>query len=226
MAINININFSRVKKLPVKLQVLIVAIPCLVLLALFIFLVLLPKHKEIRTLDARIAKLNQEIAGSEAMVKRLDVLIEENKMLKTKLAKLKEQLPEEKEVSELLRQTSELGLQSGLEILLWRPEAKKTSPDYLYVEIPVKVEVLTGYHNLGVFFSHISRLPRLVNISGIELRVKEKKGAGEGDITAAFTARTFASVSPEELSRMKAAEPVKDPKGQGASKGQAAPEKK
>jgi len=226
MAISMNINFSRVKKLPPKLQALIILIPCLVILALSVFLVLLPKHKEVRTLDARIAKLNQEIAGSEAMVKRLDVLIEENKMLKAKLAKLKEQLPEEKEVSELLRQISESGLQSGLEILLWRPEAKKTSPDNLYVEIPVKVEVLTGYHNLGVFYSHISRLPRLVNISGIDLRFMEKKGAGEGAITASFTAHTFASVSDEEISKMKNAEPATGKNKQGATKGKTAQQEK
>ena len=108
----------------------------------------------------------------------------------------KEQLPEEKEVSELLKQISELGLRSGLEILLWKPEARKTQPEGLYVEIPVRVEVLAEYHRLGDFFSHISRLPRLVNISDIHLR-KDLKNM-EGIINAKFTARTFASVETKD----------------------------
>ncbi len=198
MAININVN--KIKKLSTNLQVLIIVLPALVLTLLFVFMIYLPRDKEIKALDSKIIKLNQEIASSEQKTRRLKELIAENTMLKEKLAKLKEQLPEEKEVSLLLKQISELGLQSGLEILLWRPEAKKTSPDNLYVEIPVKVEVLTEYHNLGIFFSHISRLPRLVNISDLDLHVKEQKEKGkQGRITAAFTARTFASMSPEEI---------------------------
>jgi type IV pilus assembly protein PilO len=200
MAMKININFNKIKNLPSNLQALIIALPSLVLIILFVFLIFLPKNSEIKTLNTQISKLNQEIAASQEKVKRLDALIEENKVLKAKLARLKEQLPEEKEVSVLLKQISESGLQSGLEILLWKPDAKKTSPDNLYIEIPVKVEVLTGYHNLGIFFSHISRLPRLVNISDINLSIKAQKGQEkEGLITAAFTARTFASVSADEM---------------------------
>ncbi|MBI4848259.1 MAG: type 4a pilus biogenesis protein PilO [Nitrospirae bacterium] len=191
---------NKLKNLSSSMQLVISILPSLLLLILFIFLVLLPKNSEIKILDTKLTKLNQEIQSSEAKVKKLDTLIAENKLLKAKLAKLQEQLPEEKEVSVLLKQISDSGLQSGLEILLWRPEAKKTSPDNLYVEIPVKVEVLTGYHNLGVFFSHISRLPRLVNISDIDLRVKERKGKeGAGLIDANFTARTFASISPDDV---------------------------
>ena len=200
MAINININVNKIKNLPTKLQVLIFTLPALLFIILFVVMIFLPKNKEIKTLNAQITKLNQEIAVIQEKVKILDKLIEETKLLKAKLESLKEQLPEEKEVSVLLKQISELGLQSGLEVLLWRPEAKKTSPENLYVEIPVKVEVLTAYHNLGVFFSHISRLPRLVNISDIDLSIKTQKGKGkDGLITAAFTARTFASVSADEI---------------------------
>lgn len=210
MAINININFNKIKNLSPRMQALIFALPALVLIILFVFMIYLPKNKEIKSLNAKIAKLNQEIASSQEKVKILDTLLEENRSLKAKLESLKEQLPEEKEVSELLKQISESGLQSGLEILLWKPEAKKTSPENLYTEIPVKVEVSTGYHNLGVFFSHISRLPRLVNISDIDLRMKSQKGKEkEGFITAVFTARTFASVSADELAQ---AEEVKDKK--------------
>jgi len=202
MAINMNINFNKIKNLSPKMQALIFGIPALVLVILFVFMIYLPKSKEIKIINAKIVKLNQEIATSEEKVKILDKLIEENKVLKAKLESLKEQLPEEKEVSELLKQISELGLKSGLEILLWKPEQRRTSPDNLYIEIPVKVEVLTGYHNLGVFFSHISRLPRLVNISDIDLSVKTQKGREkEGLITAAFTARTFASISASEAAQ-------------------------
>lgn len=194
------INLNKLKSMPTHLQIIIAAVPSVIFIALFIFLVFIPKNKEIEALDNKLVQLDQEIASSELKIKRLDKLIVENKLLKQKLARLREQLPEEKEVSVLLKQISELGLRSGLEILFWKPEPRKTQPEGLYVEIPVKVEVMAEYHKLGDFFSHISRLPRLVNISDINLNMgREMEQQRDGIINAKFLARTFASVSPEDI---------------------------
>lgn len=190
------INLNKIKNLPPHIQIIIAVVPSIILIVLFFFLIYSPKSKEIKALNTKIVKLDKEIKVGEEKVRKLDALIAENAQLKKKLARLKEQLPEEKEVSVLLKQISELGLRSGLEILLWKPQSKKTQPEGLYVEIPVKVKVLADYHKLGDFFSHISRLPRLVNISSIVLKISPKKGqAVKGIINADFTARTFASAS-------------------------------
>jgi len=164
----------------------------------------MPKNKQIGILHNKLINIENEIVRSEAKIKRLDFLIAENRKLKKRLAQLREQLPKEKEVSVLLKQISELGQQSGLEILLWKPEKKRVEPKGLYVEIPVKVQVLTHYHSLGDFFSKISRLPRLVNIKDISLstesRRRSKKTTEEsGLIIANFTALTFASASPQDI---------------------------
>lgn len=188
------INLNKLKTLSRNVQIAISVVPSVLLVAVFIFLVLMPKSREIGTLKDRALKLDQEITSSETKVKRLDALIAENKLLKEKLSRLKEQLPEEKEVSVLLKQISEQGLSSGLEILLWRPDARKNDPEGLYVEIPVTVNVIAEYHKLGDFLSHISRLPRLVNISDMDLKASSKGKEKKDIITINFTARTFASV--------------------------------
>ena len=81
------------------------------------------------------------------------------------------------------------------------------------MEIPVKVEVLAEYHKLGDFYSHISRLPRLVNISDIKLITDAKSTKGKtstGLINATFTARTFASASQQDINATQA---VQDKQG-------------
>ena len=209
MANKLTPQINKFKALPVLYQGLIAAVPCIIFIALFIFLIFIPKNDELVVLNNKIDKLDIDIAGSEAKIMKLDDLIAENKVLQAKLVKLKEQLPEEKEVSVLLKQISELGLTSGLKILLWKPQGKKTEPSGLFVEIPVKVEVLAEYHKLGDFYSHISRLPRLVNISDIKLitDTKSAKGtAGSGLINATFTARTFASASQQDIAATEAAQ--------------------
>jgi type IV pilus assembly protein PilO len=197
MPININKAANKFKSIPIHFQVIIAALPSVILLAFAVFVIFLPKNKEADSLRAKSADLERQITKSESKIKKLDALIQENAMLKKELARLKEQLPAEKEVSVLLKQISELSLKSGLKVLLWKPGVRSTDPQGLYVEIPVDVEVLTEYHRLGEFFSHISRLPRLVNISDISLR--GKAGEAKGIINAKFTARTFASVKQSDL---------------------------
>ena len=197
MSININKAANKFRSIPVHFQVLIAALPAVILLIFAVFVIFLPKNKEADSLRVKSADLVKQIARSESKIKKLDELIKENAMLKRELARLKDQLPEEREVSVLLKQISELSLKSGLKVLLWKPGVRSTDPQGLYVEIPVDVEVLTEYHRLGDFFSHISRLPRLVNISNINLRGKD--GEAKGIINAKFTARTFASVKQDDL---------------------------
>ncbi|MBI5675249.1 MAG: type 4a pilus biogenesis protein PilO [Nitrospirae bacterium] len=195
MAINIDL-----KKIPPYIRVIISLIPVVIFIALFVTLVYQPKSKEILSLQGAVAALDKEISSGEVKIRKLDQLIAENALLKAKLAALQEHLPAEQEVTELLKQVSDLGLKSGLEILLWKPGARRAAPSGLYAEIPVEVEVITGYHDLGDFYSHISRLARIVNISGLKISVR---GRGESDSkglnSATFTAVTFvASNSGEE----------------------------
>ena len=174
MAIKFDIN-----KLPPYVKVLIPFVVAVILIVLFAVFIYSPKSKQIDALSTVVARLDNEIASGEVKARKLDILKKENALLKAKLVGLQEQLPEGKEVSILLKQISDLGVTSGLEILLWKPGARSISADRLYAEIPVQVEVIAEYHNLGDFFSHISRLKRIVNIAGINMKV-ESRGEGGG----------------------------------------------
>ena len=231
MAINL-----KLKDMPQYGRIMIMAVPALILAALFIVLIYTPRTKEIKTLDSAIEKLDSEIATAEVKTRRLAELKKENEKLKMQLAELKLMMPEEREVSALLKQVSDSGLTSGLAILLWKPSTKtgktskpaaktskksktsKTSPDEqgyenIYVEIPVDVEMLGEYHNFGVFFSYVSRLKRIVNIKNIKM-ASEKKKETTSLIKANFTASTFSAVNEEEIK----AEDEKEKQGEKGKK--------
>jgi type IV pilus assembly protein PilO len=188
---------SKMKNVPGYTKVLIIVVPSVLLIVLFFFLIYSPNAKTIKTLDKSISKLENEIATAEVKVSKLDELKAENEKLKKRLAELKEKMPEEKEVTALLKQISDLGLTSGLEILLWKPSPRQPDEEGIYVEIPVKVEVNGGYHDLGVFFSYISRFKRIVNISDMKLSLTLRK-ADKNLIKAVFTASTFSAVTAED----------------------------
>lgn len=192
MAINFNI-----KNLPLYVRIILSILPAFLLSLLIIFLVIMPKQKEIKQLDAKIDTQNNEIAASQAKAAKLDILKQENERLVARINELKEQLPEEKEISSLLKQVSDLGIAAGLNIRSWRPGQKTTHPSGIVYEIPVAVEVDGTYHNLGYFLSSLTRLNRIVNISDMKLG-SPKAVKGENLLSASFKASTFSAVPEAE----------------------------
>ena len=197
MKININI-----KGLPLYLKILLSVIPAVIISAVFIFLFIMPKHKEIKVLETRISAQENEIATNQAKAEKLPQLTLENERLRKRLDELKQQLPDEKEVSTLLKQVSDLCIRAGLKIALWRPEQRKVHSSGIVYEIPVRVELQGSYHSLGFFFSSLTKLNRIVNVSGVRLS-DPKPERGNAVLKISFTATTFSAVPEAEIEKDK-----------------------
>ncbi|OGW23980.1 MAG: hypothetical protein A2X59_13555 [Nitrospirae bacterium GWC2_42_7] len=193
MAVNINM-----KNLPVYVKAIIAFLPAVILSVLVVVLFIMPKQKEIEALEAQIDKQNNEIAASQAKVAKLDVLMKENASLLAKLNKLKEQLPDEKEISSLLKEISDRSIESGLSIKSWRPGGRSTHPSGIVYVIPIAVSVTGTYHNLGAFLSELTKLGRIVNISNMSLG-SPSKVRGENILQVTFSASTFTAVPETEI---------------------------
>jgi len=199
MALKLNINL---KALPMYAKVILALAPGVIIAAVVIFLFIVPKNKEIKELELKIAAQENEIAKDQAKADKLPQLTFENERLRNRLNELKQQLPEEKEVSTLLKQVSDLCIRSGMKVGLWKPEQRKTHTSGIVYEIPVRVELSGTYHNLGYFFSSLTKFNRIVNISDIRLsEPKPDKGISTERIT--FVATTFSAVPEEEIGKAK-----------------------
>src|SRR3972149_1797645 len=151
-----------IKTLPKYVKTIISVLPAVIIIIVVTFVILLPKNKEIKALENKILLQENEIAKSRAKAEKLPQLIAENQRLMRRLDELKLQLPEEKEVSSLLKQVSDLGIRSGLHIMLWKPEQKKTHPSGIVYVIPVRVDLTGNYHSLGYVDSRLTNLDRLM----------------------------------------------------------------
>ena len=189
------------KNLPAYAKILIGSVPSIVIIVVVLFLLITPKHKEIKILEEKISKQEDEIAKNEAKAAKLPELTLENERLRKKLSELKQQLPEEKEVSTLLKQVSDLALAAGLKVSLWKPQTKKVHTSGIVYEIPVQVQLSGSYHSLGYFFSSLTRLSRIVNISDIKIAdPKPEKGVAVDSIS--FIATTFSAIPEEEIGKV------------------------
>lgn len=180
-------------------KLLILFLSAVLVAGAFIWFVFIPKSDRIAKIEREIVDLNDEINVHRVKVRRLDTLRQENRALQLRLAEQKEQLPNEAEIDQLLKQVSDLGGRSGLNFKLWKPGPRKKNASGLYLEIPVSIEVSGGYHSVGTFFDKISKLKRIINVSNIKM-TSAKVEKSRMMIQTSFSATAFASISEDALS--------------------------
>jgi type IV pilus assembly protein PilO len=100
------------------------------------------------------------------------------------------QLPGETEVPGLLVDISQTGLAAGLEERLFQPMSEINRE--AYSELPIKMQVVGTYHELGAFVSGVVALPRIVTLHDVSLKPEP---AGPGSATPRLvmdvTAKTY-----------------------------------
>ena len=183
-----------VKNLPIYAKAVIAVLPAVIILIAGLVLFVSPKQKEIKKLDTQIDDQNNKIATNQAKAARLETLKQENEKLLGRLNELKDQLPEEKEISSLLKQISDLSIAAGLEIKAWKPGAKKAHPSGIVTESPVDVSASGTYHDFAGFLSNLTKLNRIVNITNIKMSSPQIT-KGRAVLQISFVATTFSSVT-------------------------------
>jgi len=138
--------------------------------------------------QTRLTSLRADIARGVATARRLPEFEAQVAQLEQRLENLKQVLPEEKDVADILRRIHGLATQSNLSIQTFTPQAPSQKP--LYAEIPYKLQAEGTYHNLGFFFDRISKFPRIINVSQIWIRAKTPPEPN-GTIVAECLATTF-----------------------------------
>lgn len=138
--------------------------------------------------QSRLTALKTDIAKGVATAKQLPQFQGQVDALEARLENLRQILPEEKDVADILRRIQTLATKSDLAIQRFQPG--KVVQQKMYAEIPYKLQAEGTYHNLGLFLDQISRFPRIINVSEIAIRVKEPAEPGK-TILAECVATTF-----------------------------------
>jgi len=107
------------------------------------------------------------------------------------------QLPGETEVPSLLVDISQTGLAAGLEERLFQPLGE--SPREAYAELPIRIQLVGTYHELGQFVSGVAALPRIVTLHDVVLKPQSaRRGeAASGDLVMDVTAKTYRYIEEE-----------------------------
>jgi type IV pilus assembly protein PilO len=157
---------------------------------------------------AQIGKLNDDIANAQneknlkqQKAANLAALQKEIRELDARLKEAVAQLPNKREIPDLLSSISNKARESGLEIVLFRPRAENYQD--FYAEVPVDIIVKGKFHNVVSFFDEVGRLDRLVNINNIGFK-NPKVNADQVTLETSSLATAFRFL--DEAERMKIAE--------------------
>jgi type IV pilus assembly protein PilO len=165
---------------------------CAALTAGNFFIFISDIEDRITTQQIKQAQLEQQLAEKRAIAQNLNERRREMDQLEQKLADALTQLPENKDIDELLAQMNDVAKKSGLDIAKVEPGAEV--PATFFAKIPIKVGVSGNYHELGIFLQEVANMRRIVNVTDLRMTqpvVKNDKVV----LTSEFLATTFRFVN-------------------------------
>lgn len=161
------INLEKILKMPLKKRVSILVGINVAIVAIIGYLLLFPLISEISKLKTDINELNDKLRENRLIAADIPRYIRDKTLMEQQLINALTQLPNDKEIPELVDSISSSGSKSGLNIQLFKPgrEAAKG----FYAEIPVTMEVEGSFESLYDFADKVSKLPRIVNITDLDV---------------------------------------------------------
>jgi type IV pilus assembly protein PilO len=159
-----------------------------VITGLNFWLVILPLDEEIANQEAQQIQLDKDLAEKQEIAQNLNERRREMDVLEQKLAEALTELPERRDIEELLAQLNDIGKKSNLDISTVEPGVEAAAS--FYARIPIKMVVSGNYHEIAMFLQEVSNMRRIVNVNNIKLtgaQVKNEKVV----LRSEFQATTF-----------------------------------
>ena len=127
-----------------------------------------PSRERLHQVEAREVALQEQVAQKTARAARLEEHNLQLMMTQEKLDRLWRQLPGEPHMPDWLEDIAGLALSNGLVIESVTPLDEQPGP--LYVEQPVQMGVVGGYHDLAMFVSAVGGLSQIATTHDVALR--------------------------------------------------------
>ncbi len=193
-----DLDFSNIGGWPTPVKAGLIVIVCIIVLVLGYFLDISNKRDELARAESQEATLKNEFKTKQAKAANLDAYKKQMKEIEESFGTMLRQLPSKTEVENLVDEISQTGLASGVEFILFKPQAEQFVE--FYAEKPIAIKVTGNYHQFGRFISGIAALPRIVTLHNIKIERDDKTDR----LTMDATAKTYRYLDENELSDQRA----------------------
>ena len=168
----------------------------LILVVAFWGLLYLPASNSLTDYQSKKRVLSMKIAEIDARIGNKDQYEQDLAELMAALKQAKKELPNAREIDELLKKLSTTGRKIGLEVTKFTPEAEEKL-DYV-AAVPVAIEVRGTFQEVAMFFDRVSKQNRIIYIKDITMGDAEEVG-GRVKLKVSGTAVTFRFLAEDEI---------------------------
>ena len=197
-----NFDVDTILKLPKSQRIGILVGVVVILIVLYWFFVYKGYSHELDAKNTILTKKQHELDEQRVVLADLPRFKKETEEMKEKRQEALKQLPDKKDIDKLLQDISFHAVESGLEILLFKPQSEIRKN--FYAEIPVDIKLSGTYHDLAIFFDKIANLSRIVNISNLVIDRAKVKGINEGNVLqASCKATTYKFIEEKKSEEVK-----------------------
>lgn len=147
-------------------------------------------------------RLRNEFAEKKALAINLQAYRDQLEEIKDTFGIMLQQLPDKTQVPELLIDITQAGLGRGLQFEVFKPQNRRVAD--FYAELPINLQVVGSYHELGNFISDLAALPRIVTIGDLVV-----KPAGGGKLRMTAVTKTYHYLDEETVQERRASKQKK-----------------
>lgn len=180
---------------PMPVQITVIVLPIIIVLVLTVFLVYMPKKKQMDNIKTQISDLDNKITKANALAVKLPEVEAAYKRMERELCELEKVVPAEYEVSSFLKQINQYSIERSLSVVNWKENPSRKHAMGIVNEMPVSLTMTGDYHKLGEFLADLTTFDRVVNIENMSFSVTVGK-AGEQKLNASLTAVAYTSIQP------------------------------
>ncbi|MGW8247412.1 MAG: type 4a pilus biogenesis protein PilO [Acidiferrobacterales bacterium] len=166
-----------------------------ILIAGYIF-VIQGEIEDLNKVQKQEKTLRQTFSNKKALAINLPAYKRQMEEMNQTFGSLLRQLPNSTEVPDLLVDITQAGLGRGLNFVLFKPGKERKKG--FYAELPINLKVTGTYHELALFISDVSALPRIVTIGNISLSKEKGKNAAPDQLSMKAIAKTYRYIKPGE----------------------------
>jgi len=167
----INWDFNAAGSWPLPIKIATIVLVCTLLAAAGVYLITIDQLNELEVVEKKEQQLKRSFETKQKKAVNLPDYRKQLKQIEASLGAMIKQMPTKAEVANLLIDISQTGLASGLEFRLFQPKGA-IRKDF-YSELPISIEVIGKYEELGLFVSGLATLPRIVTVHNIDISPAE-----------------------------------------------------
>ncbi len=182
-----DLDFNNLGSWPAPVKVIAAALLLVLVLVAGYFMHVQDLQEDLVRHQHEESALKQQFETKVRQAANLEAYKEQMVLMEASFDKLLRQLPSDTEVPGLLEDITSAGLNSGLEfeeIRLLQEVAQQ-----FYIELPIQIKVLGGYHELATFVSAVASMPRIVTLH--DFQIEPNKGGSPSRLAMNIQVKTY-----------------------------------